>query len=252
MDDLIKQAADVLRNAQHVVCTTGAGVSAESGVSTFRDAETGHWAKFNPEDLASQRGFAANPGLVWRWYMERLYGSTVIARPNPGHDALAQLEKIVPKFTLVTQNVDTLHEQAGSTNVIHLHGNIGHFYCNACRTDYELRDEDRTADAPPVCPFCTGMIRPGVIWFGEQLPAAEINLAWAAAESCDVILVVGTSGVVYPAAHIPFLAKEHGARIIDVNPDHDAIASIADLFLQGPSGEILPQVLATMADGIIS
>lgn len=249
MVDLIERAAELLRNAQHVVCTTGAGVSAESGVSTFRDAETGHWTKFNPEELASQRGFAKNPGLVWRWYMERLYGSTVAARPNPGHAALAQLEKMVPQFTLITQNVDNLHEQAGSTDVIHLHGNISLFYCNVCRAEYDLLDEDRTADEPPRCPVCTGMIRPGVVWFGEQLPVAEINRAWQAAESCDLMLVVGTSGVVYPAAHIPALAKEHGAQLIDVNPEQDAIAPIADLFLQRASGEILPQVLAAMASG---
>lgn len=243
---MIEQAAEKLRNAQHVVCSTGAGVSAESGVSTFRDAETGYWSKFNPEDLASQQGFAKDPGLVWRWYMERLYGTTVEARPNPGHEALAQIETLVPKFTLVTQNVDNLHEQAGSTNVIHLHGNIASFYCNVCRTDYDLQEEDRTDDEPPICPICGGMVRPGVVWFGEQLPAKEINAAWDAAQSCDVMLVVGTSGVVYPAAHVPFVAKEQGATVIDVNPDRDEIAAIANIFLQGSSGQILPQVVEVM------
>jgi NAD-dependent deacetylase len=244
----IRTAAEWLSEAQHIACLTGAGVSAESGVATFRDAETGYWSQFDPEQLASQTGFARDPGLVWRWYMDRLLRVSERAAPNPGHVALADLEKRTPRFTLITQNVDDLHEQAGSENVYHLHGNIHRFRCNACAAAYELQPDDRTAELPPVCLACGGPIRPDVIWFGEMLPSEVLKTAWAAAESCDVMLVVGTSGIVYPAAQLPHIARQNGARVIDVNPDPNAIADIADLFLQGPSGEVLPQIVWAMDD----
>lgn len=243
MDSRIKEAALQLIEASTVTCLTGAGVSAESGISTFRDPQSGYWSQFDPEQLASQRGFKRDPGLVWRWYMERLVGSTINAQPNPGHIALAQLQNRLSNFTLITQNVDNLHEQAGSTNVIHLHGNISTFFCNSCRRDHILSDAERTDDLPPSCHHCGGMIRPGVVWFGEQLPRAEIEAAWSAAQASDVMLVVGTSGIVYPAAGLPSLAQEFGAVIIDINPERDALSSMAEIFLQGPSGEILPQIL---------
>jgi NAD-dependent deacetylase len=241
----IEYAAEHLANARRVVCLTGAGVSAESGIATFRDAQTGLWSKFDPQQLASQKGFATNPGLVWRWYMERLYWAHE-TEPNAGHLALAALEALLPEFTLVTQNVDNLHEQAGSTRVLHLHGSIARFRCNRCSRAHALSDADRQAELPPRCPVCDGPIRPDVVWFGEMLPEDVVRAAWQAAESADVALVVGTSGVVYPAAQLPYIASDNGAFVIDVNPESSAISAMAHVHLQGPSGEIGPKLLAAV------
>ena len=238
----IQQAAQALAQAHNIVCLTGAGVSAESGVATFRDAQTGLWSKFDPQRLASQEGFADDPGLVWRWYMERLR-TVEAAAPNPGHRALAQLESRVATFTLVTQNVDNLHERAGSRQVYHIHGRINHFRCNYCRTEYTLQAHEQTQEQPPICPHCSELVRPDVVWFGESLPVDVVDIAWRAAESCDIMLVVGTSGVVYPVAQLPLVAKRAGALVIDVNPHCTPISEMADIFLQGAGGLILPQLL---------
>lgn len=241
----IEEAARVLTEAQSVLCLTGAGVSAESGIATFRDAQTGLWANFDPQTLASQAGFAADPGLVWRWYMERL-SAVEQSQPNPGHYALAALAQRVERLTLVTQNIDDLHERAGSEGVLHIHGQITKFRCNRCRERVALSTQTRSHHEPPQCVVCQDRVRPDVVWFGENLPARVLDAAWRAAERCDVVLVVGTSGVVYPAAQLPFVAKQQGATLIDVNPDCTPISEVADLFLQGSSGEVLPQVLAAM------
>lgn len=242
----IQQAAQALAQAHSIVCLTGAGVSAESGVATFRDAQTGLWSKFDPQRLASQAGFAADPGLVWRWYMARL---TMVeaAVPNPGHLALARLEALRPAFTLVTQNVDNLHERAGSQQVLHIHGRINHFRCNVCRAEHLLQPDERSQEEPPTCTVCGDAVRPDVVWFGEALPGRVVELAWRAVERCDVILVVGTSAVVYPVAELPWLAKQHGAVVIDVNPECTPSSEIADIFLQGPGGVLLPQVVDALA-----
>lgn len=241
----IEQAAQLLQQAQRVVCLSGAGVSAESGVATFRDAQTGLWSKFDPQQLASQTGFASDPGLVWRWYMDRLQ-MVEKAKPNPGHLALARLEQLTPLFTLITQNVDNLHERAGSHAVLHIHGQITRFRCNHCAFEYALNPSDLERDLPPDCMRCGNHVRPDVVWFGENLPLEVIEKAWRAVERCDVMLVVGTSGVVYPAAHLPVLAQQRGAKVIDVNPECTPISELANLFLQGASGEILPQVMAAL------
>ncbi len=238
----LQTAAISIRNARRVVCLTGAGVSAESGVPTFRDALTGLWSRFDPEQLASQAGFAAEPSLVWQWYMSRLDG-VESAAPNAGHKALAMLETLVPEFLLVTQNVDDLHERAGSRSVVHLHGNIARFRCNRCRAKHALTPQERLADDPPICERCGGLVRPNVVWFGEPLPSRAIEQADRATADCDVMLVVGTSGIVYPAALLPQRAKGSGAVVIDVNPVAGAITEIADLFLEGPSGEVLPMLI---------
>lgn len=238
----ITQAGQILAQAKRIVCLTGAGVSAESGVATFRDAQTGLWSKFDPQRLASQAGFAADPGLVWRWYMERLR-MVEEAAPNPGHLALARLEIQAPSFTLITQNVDNLHERAGSQQVFHIHGRINHFRCNYCRAAHKLHLSERTQERPPTCAVCGDQVRPDVVWFGEALPVDVVDIAWRAAEQCDVMLVVGTSGVVYPVAELPTVAKQAGAVVIDINPECTPISALADLFLQGAGGVILPQVL---------
>ncbi len=238
-------ATDLLTAARRVACLTGAGISAESGVPTFRDAQSGLWSRYDPQTLASPQGFAADPGLVWRWYMWRL-DLVSQARPNRGHTALARLADLVSNFTLITQNVDDLHEQAGSRDVLHLHGNIARFKCNRCGRAHPLRPAERTADQPPVCHHCGGLVRPDVVWFGEMLTQAVLTEAWHAVERCDLLLVAGTSGMVYPAASLPGVAQAHGAKVIDINPDPSPISRTADLFLQGPAGEILPAlVLAT-------
>lgn len=244
----LKIAAQVLNNVQRVACLTGAGVSAESGVDTFRDAKTGLWSKFDPVQLASQEGFAADPGLVWRWYMERLAHMSTV-QPNPGHVALAQLAAIVPEFTLATQNIDDLHERGGSDGVLHLHGSINRFRCNDCQTPYQLSPEELMAEEPPACPHCGGLVRPCVVWFGEMLPDDTLAEAQHAARSCDVMLVVGTSGVVYPAASLPFMAASNGATIIEVNPQQTEITEVADIALRAPSGVALPQLVAAMTRG---
>jgi len=238
-------AADLLANAQAVAVLTGAGVSAESGVSTFRDAQSGLWSHFDPLQLASQEGFVADPGLVWRWYMHRLM-AVEAATPNPGHLALAELERLAPMFTLITQNVDDLHERAGNAYTLHLHGRIGHFFCSECGAPYTLRSDDRTAPMPPVCKFCTGYVRPGVVWFGEMLPERELSAAWQAADACDLFLVIGTSGVVYPASQLPLRARRHGAPIIEINPELSELSSLVDICLRAPSGVVLPQLVARM------
>ncbi|MCB0105027.1 MAG: NAD-dependent deacylase [Caldilineaceae bacterium] len=246
--NLIVEAAKRLREAESVICLTGAGVSAESGIPTFREAQTGLWSKFDPVKLASQEGFAADPGLVWRWYMERLT-AVEAATPNAGHWALAALAKLIPRFTLVTQNVDDLHERAGHQQVLHLHGRITRFRCNLCASVHPLEPKERHCAEPPPCLVCGDRVRPDVVWFGENLPGRVLDLAWRAAERADVVLVVGTSAVVYPAAQLPLVARQQGAVVIDVNPNCTPISEIADLFLQGESGTLLPQIVDAMTGG---
>ena len=241
----IVAAARLLATAQRVVCLTGAGVSAESGIPTFRDAQTGLWANVDPMQLASQEGFSAAPGPVWRWYMERLR-KVEHASPNPGHVAAMQLQRRSPNFTLVTQNVDDLHERAGSHSVLHLHGRIDHFHCNRCTFHHTLTVSEREAPAPPCCIACGGLVRPSIVWFGEPLPARVLEHAWRAAERCDLMLVVGTSGVVYPAAQLPLLAHQSGAHIIEIDLDRSSLTEMADVHLQGRAGEILPALLAAL------
>jgi NAD-dependent deacetylase len=238
----IQQACQAIASANSIVCLTGAGVSAESGVPTFRDAQTGLWSHYDPEKLASPDGFARDPGLVWRWYMWRL---SLIegTKPNAGHVALAELERKIAKFTLVTQNVDDLHEQAGSQHVLHLHGRLNRFHCNQCLRPHLLTLEDQGAEQPPACQSCGALVRPGVVWFGETLPAQTLDAAIEAAQGCDLMVVAGTSGLVYPAAEVPSIAKKAGAVVIDINPHPGPISRLADLYLAGPSGEILPQLL---------
>ena len=242
MDTSVHDAAKILRSATAVACLTGAGVSAESGVPTFRDAQTGLWARYDPERLASPQGFAADPGLVWRWYMARLEG-VERAAPNAGHLALAEMGRRWPGFALITQNVDDLHERAGSTGVIHLHGSIAHFHCHICAVPHQLQADERTVDQPPRCLFCGGPVRPSVVWFGENLPRRELDAAVEAVSACDLLLVVGTSGLVYPAAQLPSYAKRAGARVIEINPEPGPLSALADICLCGPSGEILPRLL---------
>ena len=237
---------NALRDAQHLVVFTGAGVSAESGVSTFRDALTGLWARFDPMQLATPEAFLADPALVWGWYEWRRQ-LLLKAHPNPAHQAIVKLAEQVPKLTVITQNVDDLHERAGSHNVLHLHGSIFKPRCFNCAKPYTLAAapamSHEQALPPPLCPDCQGMIRPGVVWFGEALPQAEMEAAFTAAEHCDVLLSIGTSGVVQPAAQIPQLALRGGAWVAHINPEPVNCQHPRELSLVGAAGHILPLLL---------
>ena len=242
----------IIKNAKHLVILTGAGVSKESGVPTFRDAMDGLWAKYDPQQLATPRAFAQNPKLVWDWYDYRR-GLVNNAKPNAGHIALAQLEKLHPKLWIITQNVDNLHEQAGSTRLIRLHGNIAESICyNQCQggrvvvnKDDFVWDADHTT--PPHCPHCGGYLRPNVVWFEEPLPPQAIQSAYDIANRCDVMLIIGTSGMVSPASDLPHLALNNGAALIEVNPDESMITPYVDAHLKGASGVILPVLLEALA-----
>ena len=241
MPDIPQELIQRLRSAKRVVALTGAGVSAESGIPTFREARTGLWARYDPQELASPQALARQPGLVWAWYAWRR-GLVQQAKPNPAHLALAAMEQQVPDFTLITQNVDGLHQQAGSQNVIELHGNIMRTVCAAHRhpvTQWEPAPEGEA----PKCPRCGSVLRPDVVFFGESLPAGALEAAYQAAERCEVMLVVGTSGVVYPAAALPAIAKEHGALIVEINLQATPLSSLADFRLRAPAGQALPALL---------
>jgi NAD-dependent deacetylase len=220
---------------------TGAGVSAESGVPTFRDALTGLWAKFDPHELATPQAFERNPKLVWDWYAERRAMLANVA-PNPAHFALAALERRVPEFLLATQNVDGLHHRAGSTKLVELHGNIARVKCSR-RCGVVARWDEAIADEPPRCPTCDAFLRPDVVWFYELLPEKTQRAAEDAARRCDVLLVVGTSAEVYPAAELPEHARRHGARVVEVNPHETPLSARADDVLRGPAGAVLPALV---------
>lgn len=249
MDALIQAAARQLASAKKVVISTGAGVSKESGVPTFRDAQEGLWAKYNPEELATPEGFRKNPRLVWDWYMYRRQ-MVEKTEPNPGHYALAELEDLLPEVILVTQNVDNLHQRAGSSTIIPLHGNLFAYKCAAdCQgtpTPVDLNGL-QWDDTPPLCPHCQqAYVRPDVVWFHEVLPADNLARAIAESESCDVMMVIGTSGMVYPAAWLPIRAKLKNAFLIEVNPNPSELTPRMDVYLPAPSGQVMPRVVAAL------
>lgn len=245
--DIPTALVNVLRDARHVCILTGAGVSAESGVPTFRDAQDGLWAKYEPQDLATPEAFLADPALIWRWYRWRRE-LVAEAQPNPGHYAIARLAELVPLVTLITQNVDGLHQRAGSKNVIEFHGNI---FEDRCFADGTLHTADDETDIP-ACPDCGADLRPGVVWFGEAIPETASNASYAAASDCDVFLSIGTSSLVYPAAGLADLAKTSGASVVEVNPDPTTHAANVDFIIAGNSGLVLPDLieLLTVEQGL--
>jgi NAD-dependent deacetylase len=221
-----------------VAVLTGAGVSAESGIPTFR-SNGGFWNQYRLEDLATPQAFARDPKFVWNWYEERRRGIAK-ARPNAGHEALAEMERRVASFTLITQNVDGLHDLAGSRNVIKLHGDIWNVRCLECGKEWAERSE--LNDLPPHC-ACGGMLRPGVVWFGEMLPDGAIERASAAVRAADVLIVAGTSAQVYPAAGLISMAR----TVIEINPEETDFSTQVTYSLRGTSAEILPQLLPPRA-----
>ncbi len=235
----------LLRTADSIAVLTGAGVSAESGIPTFRDAMTGLWAKFDPADLATPQAFSRDPELVSRWYDERRC-NVAKCHPNAGHMALAALQARCASdgrhFTLITQNVDRLHQAADSTNVIELHGTLWVWRCVNCGEEVEERGP-AFGNYPPRCD-CGGKRRPGVVWFGEELPKQALLQAQRAAGSCKLFLSLGTSSVVYPAAGLIDLALQNGARILEVNPEETAYSRKVHWSIRGKSGEVMPQLMA--------
>ncbi len=244
LEDKIYRAAEIISESQRMVVSTGAGVSRESGIPTFRDKE-GLWNKYRPEELASKDGFLSNPSLVWRWYRERL----LTARdkdPNPGHYALAELEDLVPELAVVTQNVDNLHRRAGSNVVVELHGNIERY---RCMDHSHPASEDKSWEdgEPPRC-HCGSIIRPDVVWFGEPLPRDALECAFDKSSKCDTFMLVGTSGLVQPAATLPLIAKRSGASLIEINIKPSNLSDSVDILIQGRSGEILPELINRVKD----
>ena len=230
----------LLREASKLVALTGAGVSQESGLRTFRDAQTGLWSQYKPEELASPQAFARDPKLIWDWYAWRREAVKGV-RPNLGHYALAEMEKRTPGFTLITQNVDGLHRMAGNQHVLELHGNIQRVRCADCYTVTEAWEDD--TDAVPRCKVCGGLLRPDVVWFGEALPRDQLEAAVEAARSCDLFFSIGTSGVVQPAASLAFAAHNRGAVVVEVNAEPTSLTPKANFALHGKSGEILPRLV---------
>lgn len=244
--DTLAAAARLIARARRCAVLTGAGVSAESGVPTFRDAQTGLWSRFDPAQLASPEGFRADPPLVWRWYAWR---RELVARaaPNAAHHALARASGRFERLTLITQNVDGLHRRAGCRDVIELHGNILRTKCFAeCGVRYE---DPATVPAgePPRCPSCGSWLRPDVVWFGEMLDPDTLARAEEAASACELMLVVGTSGLVYPAAGLPALARRGGARVIIVNPNESDLDACAQVVVRAPAATALPVLLSADA-----
>ncbi len=246
MSDGIEEARAALAGARFVSVLTGAGMSAESGIPTFRDAQTGLWARYDPMQLATEEGFRADPALVWRWYAWRRE-LVAQARPNAGHEAIAAAELRFDHLRVLTQNVDGLHARAGSADVVELHGNILRTVCLA-RCGYSERRPDRLpAGAPPQCPRCGAPLRPGVVWFGEMLDPDVLAAAHREATTCDVMLVVGTSGLVHPAAALPGAARRAGATVITINPEANELDALASVSIRGRAAEVLPRVLAPAA-----
>jgi len=239
--DIPDEVVDDLESSQFVAVLTGAGISAESGVPTFRDAQTGLWAKYDPLQLATPEAFQNDPQLVWDWYLwrkELISGS----QPNPGHLALVDLEAFYPEFKLITQNVDGLHQSAGSTGVIELHGNI---FRTKCSRDGRIISEPLgPSGSVPLCPECSSYLRPDVVWFGENLVTDTLKTALEAARSCEVFISIGTSTFVEPSASLPFLALDNGATVLEINPRSTPLTQRASFSIRGNAGEILPALAA--------
>lgn len=247
MNNLIERTAEILGHARRLAVLTGAGISKESGIPTFREAQEGLWSRHDPQRLATLQGFLANPKLVWDWYQYRL-GIIENAHPNPGHLAIAELGQILPRAVVITQNIDGLHRRAGSQDILELHGSIHRYKCLRGHTHLTLAELAGQDATPPLCPRagCDSMARPDVVWFGEMLDQGILERAFAEAESCDVMLIVGTSGVVQPAASLPHHAWNARATIIEINPTPSELTDLVHVYLQGKAGEILPRVLEQM------
>jgi len=229
-----------MRKAEYVVALTGAGVSQESGLRTFRDAQTGLWAKHRSEDLATPQAFARNPKLVWDWYAMRRQ-KLQDAQPNPAHFALAEMARHIPNFRLITQNVDGLHLKAGSPSVVELHGNIQRVKCSSCGR--QAQTWNNADENVPRCDFCGELLRPDVVWFNESLPRDALEIAIEAARNCQIFFSIGTSGIVQPAASLAYGARNRGAVVVEVNTEPTPLTPKTNFALHGKAGEILPALV---------
>lgn len=243
-DDIPRNIIDRLRESASVAVMTGAGMSAESGVPTFR-GEEGLWHRYRAEELATPQAFAHDPRLVWEWYDFRRQ-KIAAAEPHAGHVALARLEEMLPHFTLITQNIDGLHRRAGSRRILELHGNIMRARCVDEQKVVESVPNPLT-EIPPRCE-CGALLRPDVVWFGEGLPEDVLAEAFREASEADVMLVVGTSAVVYPAAAIPAAAAQAGALLVEVNPDSTPLSSQARYAVTAKAGEFLPRLVEALSE----
>lgn len=239
MDNKIIEAKEIIDKASRITVLTGAGISAESGIPTFR-GEQGFWRQQRPEDIATPQAFWRDPKFVWEWYDLRRQ-TIKEARPNSGHYAIVDLENQKPSFNLITQNIDGLHQLAGNRNMIELHGNIWQIRCTKCG-NVEENYEVPIKELPPNCRKCSALGRPNVVWFGEMIPMAAIDKSLIAIEQCEVMLIVGTSGVVEPAASMGLVAKQTGKIVIEINVEPTVNSSFYDLTILGKSGEILPLI----------
>lgn len=228
-----------LKKARCITILTGAGISSESGIPTFRDSQTGLWAKYNPHELATPEAFEQDPKLVMDWYRWRR-DLVLKARPNPGHYSIVELQRQIPNAILITQNVDGLHQAAGSTQVIELHGNIHRLRC-ASGADHGKHPW--TQDELPRCPICSRLLRPDIVWFGEALPAHALEQAVDATHGCDLFFSIGTSGIVEPAASLPYEALRSGAAVIEINPSPTPLTVYARFYFPYPSGSALPKIV---------
>jgi NAD-dependent deacetylase len=238
--------AERVAQARRLLVLTGAGMSAESGVPTFREAQTGLWARYSPEELATPEAFAATPGRVMDWYRWRR-GLVAAAAPNAGHRAIAQRQRGHAGLSVVTQNVDGLHQRAGSTDVVELHGRLSHLRCERCAQAVPWPEDD--PGGLLAHPDCGGRLRPDIVWFGESLPTQAWSRAEALARDADAVLVVGTSGLVQPAASLPAIAQRAGAFVVEVNPQATPLSAGMDACVSGTAAEVLPALLASGSVG---
>lgn len=244
---MMEEAAKLIAHSRFLIAFTGAGISAESGIPTFRD-KGGLWEKYRVEEVATPEAFRRNPRLVWEFYKMRMRLMKE-AKPNRAHLALAELEKMGLLKAVITQNIDNLHREAGNKNVVELHGNIYRVKCTSCTYRENLLESGRLEEFLeekdlPKCPECGSLLRPDVVWFGEPLPQEALQKAFKLAERADVCLVIGTSGQVFPAAYVPYIVKENGGYVIEINPKESGITPIADIFLKGFAGETMEHLLA--------
>lgn len=248
MDDLIKQAAEYLKQARFVTVFTGAGISAESGIPTYRDKQTGLWEKYDPKAFATSMGFLAQPDIAWQWYKFRREEMGK-AQPNPAHLQVARLQKLKPHTEIITQNIDDLHEKAGGSNINHLHGSIyvNHCYANCQGTPTVLDTLSEDHDIPPKCPHCGGLVRPGVVWFGEMLSVDAVQAMRQRVAITDLLLVIGLSGAITYGVPDHVKVRNRG-RVIEVNPSLSGITVFSDIFLSAPAGEVMPKLMDTLEE----
>lgn len=234
------QFLEKLRSAENIVFFTGAGISAESGVPTFR-GENGIWKKFSAEELANFDAFLRNPDLVWEWYQHRraVIHST---QPNAGHHAITEFQRIYPAVSVITQNIDNLHRRAGNSTIFELHGNMEKNYCISCGKRFNYIDFAEDVHSPKC--DCGGLIRPDIVWFGENLPDGVFTAAEESIERADIVFSIGTSGIVYPAAYLPINAHRLGKFLVEINPVKTELSGYCDELFRFPSAEILPAILA--------